>query len=79
MKRCIDCKFSRYNPVYYYYACDRLRTSKVVEDPVQGGTKVVDTSPLNAYRRADDERSAWAPWKCGQQARYFKPKANALT
>lgn len=74
MKRCIDCKFSRYNPYYSEYRCDRLHTSEIVADLVKGGSKVVDTTPLSAFRSCEDERTSILPWRCGQKARHFKPK-----
>lgn len=78
MKRCIDCKFSRFNPVYYTYKCERLHTSATVPDPVRGGTKEVDTTTLSAYRYCEDERASILPWKCGTKARHFQPIAKQL-
>ena len=70
MIRCVDCKFYSYFNGY----CNRKLTHVIVRDPVNGGTKEKDTSSCGAYSiRAEDERRAHRPWKCGMKARYFVP------
>jgi hypothetical protein len=77
MKSCKDCKFYQRAPGYpsEYDNCTRKRTSITLVDPVRGGTKRVNTTPLSHYIKCDSERTSRAPWKCGVQARHFQPKA----
>ncbi|WP_266156762.1 hypothetical protein [Dyella silvatica] len=74
MKRCIDCKFSRYIYVYDNHRCERLHTFATVPDPVRGGTKEINTTPLSSYRNCEDERGSILPWRCGSKGRHFKPE-----
>ncbi|SKB50525.1 hypothetical protein [Luteibacter sp. 22Crub2.1] len=73
MKTCTSCKFHA-RDLYYRDLCTRNHTSKMVADPVQGGTKEVDTSNIfKKWLRCEDERQALF-FGCGSKARYHKPR-----
>lgn len=78
MKRCIDCKFHKLDSYYGLSHCKRLHSSKTVLDPVNGGTKEINTTPLEGYRYAEDERASILPWKCGMKARYFQEQQKQM-
>ena len=76
MKPCTDCKFHQPDHLYpaSFDRCTRRYSSITVPDIVRGGMKTVDTTPLSANLKCEDERTALRPWKCGAKARHFQPK-----